>query len=424
MKYFNVAHYVLLSQKKELKMIFDTVRSNVEKEEYAFYHKVIKGCKENKIFIDYLINYYLKKKKKLLDIEYSLLSVGIYLLLFTKKKDYSIVNKIVNEIKSKRKFLAPVFNGVLRNIIRDSENQFKNIFSNLDEYEEFRIKNSINKELFTLFREDYSLNEMKSIFELSDDRYIYAVCFDNRDNIIDELEQIGINCIKHDELNNCIKIKGSYNITNTNVFKEGKIYIQSVSAQEVMSSKIFNESKHVLDLCASPGGKSIYLSKNIKGDILALDKSLNKVKLINENIERLNIDNIKTFINDATIYNDELREAFDLVIADVPCSATGVISKIPEVKLKRTKEDILNLVYLQRKIIDNAYKYLKKGGYYIYITCSLLSLENEKNIEYILSNTDLKICKNINDLYYNDGCYKTKVNNISNDYLFAMILRK
>ncbi len=423
MSYKNIAHYIVYSNNHELKETLDKARKEVVKSEYPFYHRVIKGCSENKIYIDTLIRHYVKKSGKLLDIEYAYFVLSIYLILFTNKKKYAIVNSVVNDIKKKRKFMAPVFNGVLRNIIRDSENNFKEVFKSFSEKKKIAIRHSINEELLELLLDDYSTDDIDKMFDEFDNIRTYAFCSDAA-KVCESLKSDGIDAEVDNRLSNLIKINSSYGIDKSKAFRNGEIYIQSFSAQAAMSPKEFDSAKKVLDICASPGGKSIAISKRIDGSILALDKSAEKVQRIKDNIQRLGLNNIEVGLNDATKYNAEYKEKFDFIIVDSPCSASGIMSKIPEVKLTRTKEEVMGLVKMQREILDNAYEYLAKGGLLLYITCSILSRENESNMKYILEKTDLKVCTDITNLYYNEGVYKSVPHVSKEEGFFAVVFRK
>ncbi len=423
MSYKNIAHYIVYGNEHGLKETLDKARREIPKGEYPFYHRVIKGCSENKIYIDTLIRHYVKKSGKLLDIEYAYFVLSIYLILFTNKKKYAVVNSVVNDIKKKRKFMAPVFNAVLRNIIRDSENNFENIFKEFSDKKKLAIRHSINEELLEMLLDDYSTDDIEKMFDEFDNINTYALC-DNPTEVCESLKADGIDAEVDSRLSNLIRINSSYGIDKSKAFRDGKIYIQSFSAQAVMSPKEFNDAKRVLDICASPGGKSIALQNRIDGSILALDKSIEKVERIKENINRLKIKNIEVGLNDATVYNKEYKEMFDFIIVDVPCSASGIMSKIPEVKLTRTKEEVNGLVKTQREILDNAYKYLAKDGMLLFITCSILSKENESNVKYIYEKTDLKVCTDISNMYYNEGVYKSVPHLSNEEGFFAVIFRK
>ena len=119
-----------------------------------------------------------------------------------------------------------------------------------------------------------------------------------------------------------------------------------------------------------------------------------KLAKIKENLKRLNITNVTLSNFDGCIFKSELKEKFDYVICDVICSGVGVIDRKPEIKLFRNLEQIENIIQKQRKIFDNAIKYLKPNGKIIYSTCSILNMENEENVKYFLEKyKDLEIEK-------------------------------
>ena len=120
------------------------------------------------------------------------------------------------------------------------------------------------------------------------------------------------------------------------------------------------ENSKVLDICASPGGKTCHLAQimNNSGEITANDLYTQRLELIKENVNRLGVTNVHTRNFDATVLNEQYLNYFDYVLLDAPCSSTGIIRKKPEIKLKRTEEECLNLVKTQREIeIDIATYY-------------------------------------------------------------------
>ncbi len=424
MQYHKLSMYLAHALKHELKDTLLKIRREISKEDYPFYHRVIKGCLENRRYIDLMIKHYVKKSSKLLDSEYAYFMISIYLILFTNKKDYAIVNGVINEVKKKRRFMAPVFNGVLRNIIRDSKDDFNNIFKGYTDIKRFALRHSINDELLDMIVRDYSLGEVKEMFQQFDEIGAYAFSLIDPKEAVRCLKSDGIESVQDNRLPQLIKILSSQDIDKSKAFMNGDIYIQSFGPQAIMSLEEFDSANNVLDLCASPGGKTIAIANRINGKVLALDKNEYKLKLIRDNVERLNLKNVEVELNDATVYNPEFKGKYDLVIADVPCSATGIMNKIPDIKAKRRKKDVLDLVKTQRKIIDNASKYLSPNGKLLYITCSILKMENEENMAYILEKTDLKVCTDMTNMYYNNGMYKSLPNIEKEEGYFAVLFRR
>ena len=141
----------------------------------------------------------------------------------------------------------------------------------------------------------------------------------------------------------------------------------------------------VLDACSAPGGKTTYLAELMenKGKIKAWDIHEHRTKLVEQNANRLGINIIETQVKDATQYDKNLDEKFDKILLDVPCLGIGVIKRKPDIKWQRKPEDIEEITLIQRKILENCSKYLKKGGTLVYSTCSILKEENEEISEEI-----------------------------------------
>lgn len=128
---------------------------------------------------------------------------------------------------------------------------------------------------------------------------------------------------------------------------------------EVLDPK---ENTKILDLCAAPGTKTSYLAEYTKNTakIVANDLAKSKNKLILENIERLGLKNISLTNYDASSFVEEFKDEFDYVLVDAPCSGLGVVGRKPEIRYNRSKETIVRLANLQREILENALKYLKR----------------------------------------------------------------
>jgi len=129
---------------------------------------------------------------------------------------------------------------------------------------------------------------------------------------------------------------------------------------------------------------------NNDGKIIAVDINFERIKKIDENLLRLGINNVETISCDASFYKSE--KLFDRILADVPCSNTGVLAKRPDARWNRTEGDIKNLAKLQLKILNNASKYLKPNGILVYSTCSIEPEENTEVIKAFLElNPDFKL---------------------------------
>ena len=162
-------------------------------------------------------------------------------------------------------------------------------------------------------------------------------------------------------------------------FAPGEQYVQDMAAYTAVEMAEPKPGMTVLDSCSAPGGKAFTAAvmMNNSGSIIACDLHEKKLRLIREGAQRLGISIISAACEDASVYDAGKREAFDLVIADVPCSGFGVIRKKPEIRFK-TVEQIKNLPAVQKRIAENVAGYVKPGGKLLYATCTVFEEENEE----------------------------------------------
>ena len=154
--------------------------------------------------------------------------------------------------------------------------------------------------------------------------------------------------------------------------------LSSIYAAEAYVSGLSGKLE-ILDMCAAPGGKSVYVSELLPDShVTACDIHPHRVNLIKSYSSRMHADNITAYHWDATRIREEWRGRFDLVICDVPCTGSGLVCSSPDIVLGKTDDDIYSLNEVQAQIIENASKYVADGGRLAYSTCSLLKEENEK----------------------------------------------
>ena len=148
------------------------------------------------------------------------------------------------------------------------------------------------------------------------------------------------------------------------------------------------EGDYCIDVCAAPGGKSLHLADLMHGTgmVEARDLTEYKVGLIEENIERTAAQNIRAVQMDATVLDEASVEKADVVLADIPCSGLGVLSKKTDLKYRMTPEQQEELVDLQQRILSVVWQYVKPGGTLVYSTCTVHKEENEGNVDWFLEN--------------------------------------
>jgi 16S rRNA (cytosine967-C5)-methyltransferase len=158
----------------------------------------------------------------------------------------------------------------------------------------------------------------------------------------------------------------------------------------------------VWDCCAASGGKSILAQDILKNVSLTVsDVRSNILKNLEERFAKAGITKYQSFVADLSLdprqnifENTGIKTAsFDLIIADVPCSGSGTWSRTPEEIQRFSDKQLTSYSALQKKIVTNASRYLKKSGFFLYVTCSVYKKENEENIQFIENNLGLKLVK-------------------------------
>lgn len=174
-------------------------------------------------------------------------------------------------------------------------------------------------------------------------------------------------------------------------FSKGFFQAQDISSMYIADLLDVKPGMQVLDLCASPGGKTCHIAQLMdnKGEIIAVDTSREKIELIEENCDRLGITIVKTIAGDGRKLD---LGRFDRILVDAPCSNTGVLRRRIEARWRLRPSDFQRLARLQLELLENAARQLKPGGKLVYSTCSIDKSENEEVVEKFLSrNKDFRL---------------------------------
>ena len=199
-------------------------------------------------------------------------------------------------------------------------------------------------------------------------------------------EHLNIEYVQHPALPEAFCLKSLQKIKQSSLFKQGKIIVQDLSA--MLPALVLNPSKgnQVLDMCAAPGGKTTYLSAimNNSGSIMACDLHPHRVELIEHNVKRLGVENVRCYAGDATALPDDCYVRFDAVLLDAPCSGLGVLNRRADLRWRIRKSSLPEIEQLQEQLLDAACHYLKPQGTLVYSTCTLNKNENEYQIKRFL----------------------------------------
>lgn len=360
----------------------------LDKSSRGFITRLYEGTIEKRLYLDYIIDGYSKTPvKKMKPVIMLLLEISVYQLFFMDRvPDSAAINEAIKLAKKRGLTgLSGFVNGVLRNIARNKEN-IALPDKNKDLIKYLEIKYSTPKAVVEHFINDYGSEKAEEILEAFEEKrpLTARATKGDREELIKKLEGEGVKTGTDTIFPESVRILELDNLGFLGSFEDGDFVIQDESSQFIGKIVGLPSGARVLDLCAAPGGKSLLFAEMEEVDeIISCDISESKTELIEDNVRRIGVDKIRTKVNDASLYNPDFLDGFDLVICDLPCSGLGVMGRKRDIKYNVSRDKIRELAILQKKILENAVRYVKKGGRLIYSTCTMTKAENEENFTFI-----------------------------------------
>ncbi len=193
------------------------------------------------------------------------------------------------------------------------------------------------------------------------------------------LTEAGFEVHGHPLAPDALRIEPPADVRRVPGFLEGRISVQDAAAQLAVELLLPSPGARILDACAAPGGKTCHILERLAGDcqLTAVDISERRLALVRDNLSRLGLA-AQVQLGDAAEPEGWWDgQSFDRILLDVPCSATGVIRRHPDIKLLRRERDIVPLVRRQEQLLAAAWRMLAPGGILLYTSCSVLKEENQ-----------------------------------------------
>ena len=434
----------------------------------GFIREIVYGVTENKIYLDYILDKFIKKgaaKTKLQAL--IILRMGVYQILFMNSvPNYAAVNESVALARRFARGTDGFINGVLRNFIRNMDSASEIDVKGQLEY--LSIRYSCQLKLVEELVSMLGFEHAKVLLEHAGHRPPLSIRVNiaqiSVKELADRLRANGFETEGSKLSDRVLLVKGGA-LTEANEYKEGLFSIQSEESCAIADFADAKSTELVIDLCAAPGGKAAAMAEQMlkpststepltetepdkqpststepltktepgkqpststepltktepgiaSGKVIALELYEHRAALIEATARRLGLENIEVRCNDAVEQIDELVGKADLVLADVPCSGLGVIRRKPEMKY-RDEFDFDELVEIQKSILETGSSYLKPGGRLIYSTCTINPRENELMVkdflerhEEFISEKEVKLSPFDNGY---DGFYMNKLKKI------------
>ncbi len=350
--------------------------------------EIVYGTVTWKLSIDTILQKHSKiKLNKISKWIKTILRMGIYQIVFLDKIPKSAaVNESVNLCKKYGYKSTSFVNAILRKVEKSDYEELKKIENNFDRISKVY---SMPKWIVERLINQYGIEKTEEICRNSNVKPRTTIRVNTLKITSKELEQkLEEKQIAYEQaqIPNFFYLKNVKNISNLDVFKEGLFTVQDEGAGEIGYMLSPKPGEKILDACSAPGGKTTHLAELMKnvGDIVAWDIHEHRVKLVEQNAQRLGISIIQAQTKDAIVYEEKFNERFDKILLDVPCMGLGVLKRKPDIKWQKTKEDMIEIREIQENLLKVSSNYLKPGGELVYSTCSILKEENEEVIEKII----------------------------------------
>lgn len=349
--------------------------------------RLVYGTLEENVKIDYILSQLIEKKpqKSVL----TLLKIGTYALLnLSDVPKFAIVSECVEVAKSNGKGGASGFiNAVLKKVAdgkyslpKESDENYLSVTYSKPQWFCDKLEKQYGKEVarIILSAKSTTLEHIRINSRMATESDVEFLLKKNKTDF--KKSDVGGYIVKAND-------------TVRHMFDKGLVTFQSPSSILAVKALGVTDGAQILDICSAPGGKAVYMSELCpRGKVIACDLYPHRVALIQKYKNRMHTPNVKAVQADACVLNEEWKDAFDFVLCDAPCSCLGTFKKHPDVFLNKDESCISELAATQRKILENAAKYLKVGGAMVYSTCTLFEEENEnvvhdfleKNVDFVL----------------------------------------
>jgi len=307
----------------------------------------------------------------------SLLLVAIYQLLHDKADDFTVVNQAVKAAGyAKPRWAKGLVNGVLRNFLRQKEALLERIKADevaLYSYPQWWINKA---------KAQYP-QHWQAILKTGNTHPPMTLRVNIRKSSVKEyVKLLARQDIEATALGaEAVMLAKPIPVEQVPGFIDGVVSVQDYGAQLAAQFLDAQPNMRVLDACSAPGGKTGHILELVDVQVTALDNKAKRLERVENNLARLDLKADCQIGNAGTWKTDKL---FDRILADVPCTASGIVRRHVDIKWLRRESDILSFTQQQTLILANLWHLLSKSGKLLYVTCSIFAEENQQQIDRFL----------------------------------------
>ena len=390
---------------------------------------LVYGTISKKLTLDWYTKPYVKKTKKWVK---NLLAMTVYQIVYMDRIPTSAAVDEAVKIAKKQgdQRLSGFVNGVLRNFTRSDLPSFDEIS---DSTQKLSIQYSMPIELTKKFIQNFGFEKTVKILKSIEEPSKASLRVNTSlTDVTTEFNKLAKEFeVSLSEISPTGIVAPSGHFSDLLDFNDGLITIQDESSQLVATVLDAQPSDKILDACAAPGGKTVHIAEYLseKGHIEALDLYDHKLRLIQQNAERLHqIEKISlTKLDARKAFETFGPDYFDKILVDAPCSGIGLIRRKPDIRYRKEITDFDALQKIQLEILDNTCKTLLSSGIMVYSTCTIFDEENYQVIEKFLAKhpefEQIPLTHERSDLVKN-GCIFITPDAYQTDGFFIAKLRK
>ena len=307
----------------------------------------------------------------------ALLLVAIYQLLHDKADDFTVVNQAVKAAgDAKPRWAKSLVNGVLRNFLRQ-----KDALAEKLKADEVAIY-SYPKWWINKLKNQYP-STWQAILQTGNAHPPMTLRVNvQQSNAQEYCQLLARQDIEATHLGaQAVMLAKPISVEQVPGFADGVVSVQDYGAQLAAHLLDLKKGARVLDACCAPGGKTGHIVELCKVVLTALDNDASRLNRVESNLNRLGL-SANLVLGDAATYKAD--KLFDRILADVPCTASGIVRRHVDIKWLRRETDIAKFCAQQAAILANLWQLLAKGGKLLYVTCSIFNEENQQQIDHFL----------------------------------------
>ncbi|GAX90423.1 16S rRNA (cytosine(967)-C(5))-methyltransferase [Effusibacillus lacus] len=322
----------------------------------------------------------------------NLLRLTVYQLDYLERiPPFAAIHEAVEIAKRRNPRLSGFVNAVLRNLLRGGKPDFPS--AGFDPIRHLALVHSHPEWLVKEWFDQYGPEETERICMANNERPSLSLRVNsmraNRDEVIKALAEEGVEAHASIVSPDGIVLNSGTDVAKLKVFQKGMCSVQDESSMLVARCVNPQPGMRILDACAAPGGKTTHLAElaGDQGEVFAADIHEHKIELIRNAAQRLGLQSIRPVTGDIRELLPSLGQ-FDAILLDAPCSGFGVIRRKPDIKWRKTPDDVKEIRQIQADLIRLVAGSVKPGGILIYSTCTVERKENEEIVRSLLRERD------------------------------------